>query len=112
MVSASGVDGATTSAITVTPATASQLVVGMPPPATATAGQPFEAQPVIDEEDQYGNLETGDNSTVVTATLESGIGPLEGTTTATVSGGVATFTNLADDMAETISLEFSISDEA
>ena len=35
---------------------------------------------VIDEEDQYGNLETGDNSTVVTASLASGNGTLQGTT--------------------------------
>jgi hypothetical protein len=30
-------------------------------------------QPVIEEEDQYGNLETSDNSTVVTASLSSGL---------------------------------------
>ncbi len=60
---------------------------------------------MIYEEDQYGNLETGDNSTVVSATLASGDGPLQGTTNVTVSGGVATFTNLGDNMAETISLE-------
>ena len=77
------------------------------PSATATAGQPFATQPVIYEEDQYGNLETGDNSTVVTASLASGTGPLQGTTTVTVSGGVATFTNLADNTAETISLNFT-----
>ena len=62
---------------------------------------------MIDEEDQYGNLETGDNSTVVTASLASGTGPLKGTQTVTVSGGVATFTDLADDTAETITLEFT-----
>ncbi len=62
---------------------------------------------MVYEEDQYGNLETGDNSTVVTATLASGTGPLQGTTTVTVTGGVATFTNLADNTAETISLKFT-----
>ena len=62
---------------------------------------------MIDEEDQYGNLETGDNSTVVTASLSSGTGPLQGTTTVTRLGGVATFTNLADDTAETITLKFT-----
>ena len=77
------------------------------PSATATAGQAFGTQPVVYEEDQYGNLETGDNSTVVTASLASGTGPLQGTTTVTVSGGVATFTNLADNKAETISLNFT-----
>ena len=74
------------------------------------AGQPFTttAQPiVVYEEDQFGNLETGDNSTVVTVALGSGSGPLTGTFTATVVGGVATFTNLGDNTAETITLTFS-----
>ena len=55
----------------------------------------------------YGNLETSDNSTVVTAQLDTGAGPLQGTVTAMVSGGVANFTNLADDMAETLALQFT-----
>ncbi len=86
---------------------ATQLVIETQPSATATAGVAFATQPVIYEEDQYGNLETGDNSTVVTVSLNTGSGPLQGTTTAKVSGGVATFTNLADDTAETISLKFA-----
>ena len=73
----------------------------------ATAGTPLSTQPVIYEEDLYGHLESGDNSTVVTVSLTSGSGPLTGTLTATVSGGIATFTNLADDTAETITLKFS-----
>ncbi len=90
----------------VSPATASQLVVHVQPSATAAAGQAFGIQPVIDEEDRFGNLETGDDSTVVSASLSHGTGPLQGTLTATVSGGVATFTNLADDTVETIALAF------
>ncbi len=93
--------------IVVSPAAATQLVIHTQPSATATAGQAFATQPVVYEEDQFGNLETGDNSTVVTATLESGTGPLQGTTAVTVSGGVATFANLADNTAETISLDFT-----
>ena len=81
------------------------MVIQTQPSATATAGQAFAIQPVVYEEDQYGNLETGDNSTVVTAALASGAGPLQGTTTVTVSGGVATFTSLADNTAETIALQ-------
>ena len=50
---------------------------------------------------------TADSSTVVTAALESGSGSLLGTTTVTVSGGVATFTGLADDTAESIALLFT-----
>ena len=85
----------------------SKLVIHTVPSTTATAGQQFPAQPVIYEEDQFGNIITGDNATMVTASLASGAGPLEGTTSVTVIGGVATFTNLADKLAETISLNFS-----
>ena len=44
---------------------------------------------------------------MITASLASGTGPLEGTTTATLSGGVAAFRSLADDTAATISLQFT-----
>ncbi|MFI5454720.1 MAG: hypothetical protein ACHRXM_04655 [Isosphaerales bacterium] len=107
VVTSSGVDNATTSAITVTAAAASQLVIRTQPSATAKAGQAFGAQPVIDEEDPFGNLETGDNTTAVTVSPEIGAGPLQGTTSVAVSGGVATFTNVADIRAESISLDFS-----
>jgi hypothetical protein len=96
-----------TNAITVTPGAPSQWVIHTQPSATATAGQAFATQPVIYEEDASGNLETGDNSTVVTAALASGARPLQGTTSVTVSGGVATFTNLADNKAETLTLQFT-----
>ena len=93
--------------IVVDPATTSQLVITQEPSATATAGQAFATQPVIAEEDRFGNVETTDNSTTITASLSSGSGPLLGTTTIAVKGGVATFKNLADDTAETIALGFS-----
>src|SRR5439155_1528668 len=96
-----------TSSIVVSPATPSKLIITQQPSATATAGQAFGTQPVIYEEDQYGNLETGDNSKVVTAALNSGAGPLQGTVTATVVGGVATFAGLADDKAESLTLQFT-----
>jgi hypothetical protein len=83
------------------------LVIHTQPSPTATAGVAFATQPVIYEEDQYGNLETADNSTVVTVALNTGCGPLQGTLTATVSGGVATFVNLSDNTAETITLKFT-----
>ena len=89
--------------IVVSPAAASQLVIQTEPSASATAGVAFGTQPVIYVEDQFGNLETGDNTTQVTAaSLPLGSSPLQGTTTVTVSGGIATFTNLADDKAETL----------
>ncbi len=53
------------------------------PSSTATAGHAFAIQPVIYLEDSNGNLETSDNSTVVTVSLASGSGPLGGTFMAT-----------------------------
>jgi uncharacterized protein YkwD len=105
--SSGNLTNASSNQITVRPATPSELVIQTQPSSTATAGQPFANPPVVYEEDQYGNLEASDNSTVVTVSLASGAGPLKGTTTAVVSGGAATFTNLADDLAETIALEFT-----
>ena len=63
-----------------------KLFLETPPSGTATAGNAFTTQPVVYEEDQNGNVEIGDNSTVITVSLASGTGPLEGTLTATVSG--------------------------
>jgi streptogramin lyase len=106
-VSGSGPTSTTTSTITVNPGGSPQLVFHTLPSARATAGQPFATQPVLYEVDAYGNLVTGDNSTVITAALASGMGPLQGTTSVTMSGGVATFTNLADNKAETLTLQFT-----
>ncbi len=103
---ASGVSGATSGNIVVSPAAANHLVIETEPSSTATAGVAFQTQPVIYEEDPFGNLETGDNSTVVSAMQNTGRGPLDGTLNATVSGGIARFTNLADTKAETTMLSF------
>ena len=97
----------TPSAITVSPGPAAKLVTGTQPSATALAGQAFGSQPVVYEEDQYGNVESGDNTTVVTASLASGVGPLQGTQAVTLSAGVARFTNLGDSTAGPITLRFT-----
>ena len=65
------------------------------------------AQPVVYEEDQYGNLISTDSTTQVTVSLGSGTGPLQGTKSVIVSGGMAPFAGLFDEMAETITLSFS-----
>ena len=97
----------TSQLLTVNPAPATQLQIETSPSSPATAGQTFTPQPVIYEEDQYGDVETGDNSTVVSVSLATGSGLL-GTSTATVVGGVATFTNLRDDTAgQSITLQFT-----
>ena len=103
-------DGMTTghsTNIVVSPAAPFRLAIQTQPSSAAPAGQPIGTQPVIYELDQYGNLESRDNSTVITASLSFGNGPLLGTTTAAVAGGVATFTNLAGSAVGTISLGFS-----
>jgi hypothetical protein len=104
--SGGGLTSSQSNAIGVSPAPASKLVIQTQPSSTATAGQAFPTQPVIYEEDQYGNLETGDSSTVVSASLASGAGPLQGVTTATLTDGVATFASLSDRLAESITLRF------
>ena len=105
---ASGVSSATSDDITVSPTTASQLIINQQPSATATAGQPFPTQPVVYEEDQFGNIETGDNSTSGHGDVRAAASARSrGRPPATVSGGVARFSNLADNTAETISLEFT-----
>ncbi len=93
--------------LTITQPPASQLAIATPPSSSATAGQTFAVQPVIDVEDQYGNLATSDNTTVVTVSLESGNGTVVGTLTATAVAGVAAFTNLGENTAGNITLEFS-----
>src|SRR5439155_1697542 len=74
---------------------------------TATAGAVFAQQPVIRVEDQFGNLRSSDNSTVVTASRSSGSGTLQGATNMTAVGGVVSFTNLAHNVATTINLNFA-----
>ena len=97
----------TSQVLLVQSAPATQLVMHIEPSATATAGQAFSTQPVIYEEGPSGDLETDDNTTIVTASVNTGAGPLQGTMTATVVGGIATFSNLFDQMAETISINFT-----
>ena len=89
---------------TVSPAAGARLVFHTQPSSTALAGQEFTIQPQVFEVDQFGNLETLDSRTVVTASSGDGEGTLQGRTGVTVSGGIATFTNLDENTAGTISL--------
>jgi len=102
-------DPQTSQSIQVNPGAATQLVIQTQPSPAATAGTPFAQQPAIQILDQFGNLRTSDNSTVVTASRDagSGSGVLQGTLTATSANGVAAFANLAHDVAGTISLDFN-----
>ena len=97
---------ATSNSFTITPGPAAQLVfTTQPGPVfTNTAGTETEAlsNVVVDVEDTYGNLVTGDNSSVTLslnqpAAGNGGGGVLKGTGAVTViaAGGVATFSGLS-----------------
>src|SRR5438552_3960098 len=97
----------TQSGIVVNAAAANKLVIQTQPPATATAGVAFSPQPVIWVEDTFGNLVTTDNGRVITAARSAGTGTLQGTLTATTVNGVAAFSNLSHNLANTITLNFT-----
>jgi len=92
-VSASGIAGATTTAVTVTPAAPSQVAITQQPPASVTAGNGFGLQAAI--EDSYGNVETSASNTVNVALANNPTGAtLGGTLSVTASQGVVTFSGL------------------
>jgi streptogramin lyase len=91
--STSGYGWGITSAINVTPAAATQLVITQQPPGTVKLSTPFSMQASI--EDQYDNVVTTASGTVSVAFANNPTGAtLGGTKSVTVSQGVASFTNL------------------
>jgi S-adenosylmethionine hydrolase len=93
---------ATSSPITINPAAASKLVFKQPPPLSPTAGQKFNVTVAV--EDPFGNVVTGDSSTVSLASTPSG---LTGTAKVSAVKGVATFSNLSFTKAGTYTLTAS-----
>jgi hypothetical protein len=98
--SSTGVTTAVSGTITVTPGTATQLVV---PPVTTpgTVGQAIMPAITVTAEDAFGNVATSDNDSV-TLNLASGApGSFTSGSTTTVQAvsGVATFDNIALDTA-------------
>jgi hypothetical protein len=102
-----GLTGATSSTIAVSTATADHLTIQTQPSASATAGVVLTQQPKVRIEDAFGNLISSDNSTLVTVARNAGSGTLQGTVTATAVSGVASFTNLSHQVANTITIGFS-----
>src|SRR5204862_2498317 len=96
---------ATSSLIAVSPATANRLTIQTQPSATATAGVAFPQQPVIRVEDQFGNLMSSDNSTVVTASRSAGSGTLQGTPTLTAGNAVTSLGKHPHKVATTITTQ-------
>jgi len=94
LVASSGVSGlGFTSAITVTPAAATHLVITQQPPATVKVNAGFGMQASI--EDAYGNVVTTATNTVSVAFANNPTGAtLGGTRSVTASQGVASFSGL------------------
>lgn len=103
----SGLASTTSGTITVRAAAPSSLAINTQPSATATAGQSFAQQPVLYVLDVFGNRVKSDNSTQISAARNDGEGTLQGTKTITVTQGIATYTNLHHQKANTISIRFS-----
>ena len=84
-------------------------MIAQQPSATAIAGVAFASQPVVMEEDAFGNVVIGDSTTMVTATRGSvGTASLQGTNlTVTLSDGIATFTGLSYDLAQAMNIHFA-----
>jgi hypothetical protein len=70
-------------------------------PTDTSAGQTINPGFTVAVVDQFGNVVTSDNSDTVTLAIGSnpGGGTLSGTLTVTVSGGIATFSDLSIDLA-------------
>ena len=93
VVSSSSVNSPTTSAITVTPAAATQVAITTQPPASVRVNSSFGLQASI--EDAYGNVVTTASGSVSVAFASNPTGAkLGGTLTVTASSGVASFNNL------------------
>jgi streptogramin lyase len=89
----SGLGQGVTNAMTVTPASPTQLVITQQPPATVKVSSPFTVKASI--EDAYGNVVTTASSSVSVALANNPTGAtLGGTLTVAAGQGVASFTNL------------------
>lgn len=86
--------------VSVSPAAANHLVFGQQP-TNVNPGAVISPAVTVRMLDVYNNLLANDNADQVTLAIGSnpGAGTLSGTTTVTVSGGIATFTNLSIDQA-------------
>ena len=86
--------------VTVNPAAADHLLF-LQQPTDTSAGQTINPGVAVAVVDQFGNILTSDDSDAVTLTIGTNAsgGTLSGTLTVTVSGGIATFSDLSIDLA-------------
>ncbi len=106
-VSDGSLTGATTSAITISPAAASKLALTQTP-TTGTAGQALGTSLTVAIEDAFGNVLTGNSSSVTVALASGPAGFASGSTTSAAAvNGVATFSKLIFNTAGTYTLSVS-----
>ncbi len=99
--------GATTGAITIVPASATQLVLQQSP-TSGTAGQALSPSLTVAVEDSFGNVVTGDTSTMTVTVATGPAGFAAGSTTSVAAvGGVATFSKLVLDTVGSYTLSVS-----
>jgi uncharacterized repeat protein (TIGR03803 family) len=91
------------STFTVNPAAATKLAYSVQPTDVAT-GAIISPAIVVDVEDTFGNIVTG-NSSNVTLSVQTGPGSLSGTTTVAANHGVATFSNIVVSSGGTYTLK-------
>ena len=84
----------TSNTVQLTHAAASQLVWITQPVGGNATGDNLAGQPVLQLRDRFGNRVTSDSSSVITASVASGVGATLSNLTATANAGVVSFTNL------------------
>src|SRR5258708_3228738 len=89
------------------PGAPKQLRIVRQPSPSATAGVVFSTQPDIQTFDQFGNQCYLDTATLVTASRQAGAGTLQGATNLSMLGGEASFVDLSENVANSITILFS-----
>ena len=102
-----GLTSVTSSNITISPGASYALAIEAQPSSRANVNVAFPDQPVVSIVDQYGNVTTTNNSSIVTVVRNLGSGTLAGTTVKTASGGFVPYTNLSHPVTGTINLLFT-----
>jgi hypothetical protein len=92
----------TSGAFNITPAAAAKLVFTAQPPSTAASGTGFGAKVTI--QDAFGNVATGNTSTVALALTSANGATLSGTKSVNAVNAVATFSGLSIDKAGSYTL--------
>ena len=95
--------------ISVIPSAANNLTFDTEPTTADTAGVLFSPQPVIKMVDIYGNTVTDYSGEILTASISTGSGTLQGTVSQAFASGVVGYTDLNHLVANNIKIKFVVS---